>query len=116
MCDGFFYGCMLFFSAYGIFSLVFFLRAFFLEKKYLRGKCIYTLIRVSEEDLYAEEMVRALLFCNYKNDTGICEHKIIAVTNDETACNARRIRKFFEKDSEVFVCGEGALSNCFQKG
>ena len=35
---------------------------------------------------------------------------------DETACNARRIRKFFEKDSEVFVCGEGALSNCFQKG
>lgn len=103
MCDGLFYGCMLFFSAYGIFSLIFFLRSFFLEKKYLRGKCIYTLICLNEQDLYAEEMVRALLFENYKNDTGICEHKIIAVTEGECGCVPQRIRKIFGGESEVLV-------------
>ena len=106
MCDGLFYGCMLFFSAYGIFSLIFFLRSFFLERKYLRGKCICTLLCVEEEDLYAEEMVRSLLFENYKNDTGICERKIIAVTRDKEGCVARRIAKFFGGESDVLVCGE----------
>ena len=115
MCDGLFYGCMLFFSAYGIFSLIFFLRSFFLEKKYLRGKCVYTLVCLSEEDLYAEEIVRALLFENYKNDTGICEHKIIAVPECETGCVAQRIRKIFSSESEVWVCGCENLEKILSK-
>lgn len=115
MCDGLFYGCMLFFSAYGIFSLIFFLRSFFLEKKYLRGKCVYTMLCVEDDDLYAEEMVRALLFGNYKNDTGICEHKIIAVAGDKTGCAARRISQIFKGEPEVLVCEKADLPEQIQK-
>ena len=115
MREAFFYGVMLFCSAYGIFSLVFFLRDFFGEKKYLRGKCIYTLLVLDEEDCCPEEMVRALLFQNYKNDTGICERKIIVTTKDENSCNYRRIARIFEDNREVFVCNREYLSDYLEK-
>ncbi len=105
MKEAFLYGCILFFSAYGIFSLVFFLRDFFGERKYLCGKCIYTLILLGEEDLFPEETVRSLMFQNYKNDTGICERKIIVLTEGGNGCNMRRLKKLFEGESEVLVCG-----------
>lgn len=111
MCDGFLYACLLFFSTYGIFSLAFFLRDFFLEKKYLQGKCIYTLLPVGEEDVYPEEMVRTLLFKNYKNDVGICGCKIIAVTDGEDDCNFKRIKKIFEGETEVLVCKREEVLN-----
>ena len=113
MREAFFYGCMLFFSAYGIFSFVFFLRDFLGEKKYLRGKCIYTLLLVEEEDLYPEEMVKTLIFKNYKNDTGICEHKILVIPKETSGCNAKRIRKIFEKETEVMVCDKEDVPNSF---
>ena len=112
MKEAFFYGCVLFFSAYGIFSLTFFLRDFFGERKNLRGKCIYTLLPITEEELHSEEMVRTLIFQNYKNDTGICERKIIVLTEDKNSCNARRLRQLFEKESEVLVCGREQLWEC----
>lgn len=115
MREAFFYGVMLFCSAYGIFSLVFFLRDFFGEKKYLRGKCVYTLLLLGEEDCYPEEMVRALLFQNYKNDTGICERKIIVVTEDENSCNYRRIKRIFKGEREVFLCNRESLPALFAK-
>ncbi len=115
MREAFFYGVMLFCSAYGIFSLVFFLRDFFGEKKYLRGKCVYTLVFLGEEDCYPEEMVRALLFQNYKNDTGICEKKIIVVADDENSCNYRRIARIFEDEREVLVCNRESLSSHLEK-
>ena len=111
MKEAFLYGCILFFSAYGIFSLAFFLRDFFGERKYLQGKCIYTLISLGEEDLFLEETVRALMFQNYKNDTGICERKIIVLTEGENSCNMRRLQKLFEGESEVLVCGREALAD-----
>ena len=104
MKEAFLYGCFLFFSAYGIFSLVFFLRDFFGEKKYLCGKCIYTLVSLGEDDLFPEATVRTLMFQNYKNDTGICERKIIVLTEGEKSCNQRRLQKLFEGESEVLVC------------
>ncbi len=109
MREAFFYGCMLFFSAYGIFSLVFFLRDFYAEKKYLRGKCIYTLLVLGEEELYPEEMVKALIFKDYKNDTGICEHKILVIPEEESGCNAKRIQRIFERETEVSVIGKEEL-------
>ena len=109
MKEAFFYGCMLFCSAYGIFSLMFFLRDFWLEKKYLRGKCIYTLLLVGEEDLYAEEMVRTLAYKNYKNDTGICDRKILVITEDHSGCNTRRIERIFEKETDVVIVGKQDL-------
>ena len=111
MQDAIFYGLMLFCSAYGLFSLVFFLRDFWGEKKYLRGKCIYTLVLVEEDDLYPEEMVRALVFKDYKNDTGICNRKIIVIPREETGCNAKRVRKIFERENNVLVVGKQELSN-----
>ncbi len=115
MRETFFYGVMLFCSAYGIFSLIFFLRAFFGEKKYLRGKCVYTLLLLKDEDCCPEEMVRALLFQNYKNDTGICDRKIIVVTDDKSSCNARKITRFFEDEREVLVCNRDSLVSCLEK-
>ena len=109
MREAIFYGSMLFFSAYGIFSLVFFLRDFFAEKKYLRGKCVYTLLVVGEEELYPEEMIKALVFKNYKNDTGICEHKILVIPKEEMGCNAQRIRRIFERETDVLVVGREEL-------
>ena len=111
----FFYGCMLFFSAYGIFSLVFFLRDFFNDKKYLRGKCVYTLVRMTEDEVYPEETVKALVFKDYKNDTGICERKIIVILEDESGCNARRIHKFFAKEPDVLVLGAEEAIRYLQK-
>lgn len=116
MREAIFYGVMLFCSAYGLFSLIFFLRDFWGEKKYLRGKCIYTLITVEEQDLYAEEMIRALVFQNYKNDTGICDRKILVIPEEESGCNAKRIQRIFERETDVFILGKQELFQLLSNG
>ncbi len=99
----FFYGCLTFFSAYGIFSLLFFLKDFFLEKKHLKGKCLYSLLLVKNEACRAEDMVKTLLFKAFKNDTGLCDRKIIVVDTGSRDTTYETLYKLFEKESDVLV-------------
>lgn len=97
------YGCLTFFSAYGIFSLLFFLKDCYLERKYLRGKCLCSVLPVAEDVCRAENMVKALLFKTFKNDTGLCDRKLIVVNTDHCEATYQALCKLFEAEGDVLV-------------
>lgn len=98
-----FYAFLTFFSAYGIFSLIFFLSDFYAERKYLKGKCLYSVLFVKDDVCRAEEMVKALLFKVFKNDTGICDRKIIVVDEGSVDATYETLFHLFEKENDVLV-------------
>ena len=99
----FFYGCLTFFSAYGIFCFFYFLSDFFSERKYLRGKCLYSLLFVKDEACRAEDMVKALLFKVFKNDTGLCERKVVVVDMGSSDSTYETLETIFQKEKNVVV-------------
>lgn len=98
-----FYGCLTFFSAYGIFCFLFFLSDFFSEKKHLKGKCLYSLLFVKDEACRVEEMVKTLLFKDFKNDTGLCDRKIIVVDRGSLDATYNTLCHLFQKEPDVLV-------------
>ena len=100
------YVFMTFFSAYGIFSFLFFLKDFFMERKYLRGKCLYSVVFVKDEACHAELMADALLFKLLKNDTGLCERKIVIVDMGSSDCTYETLQAVFANEKSVIVLKE----------
>ena len=106
------YACLTFFSVYGIFSFLFFLKDFFSEKKYLKGKCLYSLLFVGEDFCRAEEMIKALLFKLLKNDTGICDRKIVVVHEGSDPTHFESLKTAFQSEPGVIVLkGTKGLEN-----
>ncbi len=98
-----FYTCLIFFSAYGVFSLLFFLTDFFYEKQYLKGKTLCTLLYVKDDICAAENMVKSLLFKDFKNDTGLCDRKIFVVSDTECDATYRALCFAFCEEPQVAV-------------
>ncbi|MBO5409243.1 MAG: hypothetical protein J6A61_07610 [Clostridia bacterium] len=100
------YALVTFFSAYGIFSFLFFLKDFSMERKYLKGKCLYTLVFVKDEACNAELMTDALLFQLFKNDTGLCERKIVLVDTGSSDSTYETLETLFRNEKSVIVTKE----------
>ncbi|MBQ7792343.1 MAG: hypothetical protein IJ367_02480, partial [Clostridia bacterium] len=98
-----------FFSAYGIFSFLFFLSDFFSEKKHLKGKCLYSLVFVKDEACHVEDMVKALLFKDFKNDTGLCDRKIIVVDRGSRDATYDTLCHLFQNETDVLICKQEEL-------
>ncbi|MBQ7950695.1 MAG: hypothetical protein IJ278_03135 [Clostridia bacterium] len=99
----FFYGLLTFFSAYGVFSFFYFLSDFLSEKKHLQNKCLYSVLFVKDEACRAEQMVKSLLFKVFKNDTGLCERKVIVVDQGSSDATYDTLSAIFEKERNVLV-------------
>ena len=98
-----FWGLLTFFSAYGVFSFFFFLSDFWTEKKYLKDKCLYSVLLVKDEVCRAEQMVKALLFKAFKNDTGLCKRKIIVGDRGSSDATYQTLSALFEAERNVLV-------------
>lgn len=105
-----FYGCLTFFSAYGIVSFLFFWKDFLLEKKYLRGKCLYSLVFLKEDAYRAEGLAKALLFKVFKNDCGLCDRKVILVDQGSKDGTFSALFNLFLNERDVLVLKEEEIS------
>lgn len=110
-----FYGLLTFFSAYGVFSFFYFLSDFLSEKKHLKNKCLYSVLFVKDEACKAEEMVKSLLFKVFKNDTGLCERKIIVVDQGSSDATYDTLSAIFEKERNVLVFRREELPQKLEK-
>lgn len=104
------YAFMTFFSAYGVFSLMFFLIDFFREQTYLRGKTLYTMMVVKDEACKIENMVKALQFKVFKNDVGLCHHRILVVDRSSADGTFLLAEKLFAKENDVKIIKMEELS------
>lgn len=99
----FFYGLVTFFSAYGVFSFFFFLSDFISEKKYLKDKCLYSVLFVKDEACRIEQMVKTLIFKVFKNDTGLCDRKVIVVDQGSLDATYQTLSALFKDERNVLV-------------
>lgn len=119
--EGFFVGELLlyafltFFSAYGVFSLMFFLIDFIRERKYLRGKTLYTMVVVKNEACNVENIVKSLQFKVFKNDVGLCNHRIFVVDNASSDGTFYLAEKLFGKENDIKIIKMDKLSEKLEK-
>lgn len=94
-----FYTFLSFLAVYGLVSTGLYIRNLFSDIRTMKGKTVFTVIAVKNEEAKVEGMINALLLKAMAGDSGISDSRVIAVDLGSTDKTAEIIRKM-EKDNK----------------
>lgn len=94
-----FYTFLSFLSVYGLVSVGLYIRNLFSDIKTMKGKTVFTVVAVKNEEEKIEGMINALLLKAMAGDSGISDSRVIAVDLGSTDKTVDIIRKM-EKDKK----------------
>lgn len=107
-----FYSAVTFLSVCGLFSILIYLRLLFDDFSVLKGRTVYTVVGVKNDEKSAEGIARALLFKSIVCDSGICDSRVVLVdmgSEDKTEDIIRRMEK--ENSTVSFMTGNELKSS-----
>jgi len=91
-----FYFFLSFLSIYGLISVISYIRNLFSDIKVMRGKTVFTVVALKDEEEQVEGIINSLLIKANASDSGVSDQRIIAVdmgSTDGTADIVRRMER-----------------------
>lgn len=93
-----FYFLLSFFSVYGLISFLLYFRGLFSDMGIMKGKTVFNVVALKNEEEKAEGIIKSLLFKAMASDSGVSDTRVIAVdlgSSDNTAEIIKRMEKTY---------------------
>ncbi len=105
-----FYTFLSFLAVYGLVSTGLYIRNLFSDIRIMKGKTVFTVIAVKNEEAKVEGMINALLLKAMAGDSGISDSRVIAIDLGSTDKTAEIIKKMENDKKGVSLMSLSELS------
>ena len=110
-----FYTFLSFLAVYGLLSVGLYIRNLFSDIKTMKGKTVFTVVAVKNEEEKIEGMINALLLKAMAGDSGMSDSRVIAVDLGSTDQTAEIIRNMEKNKKGVSLMSLPELSKSIEE-
>lgn len=110
-----FYFLLSFFSVYGLISFILYFRTLFSDMGIMKGKTVFNVVALKNEEEKAEGILKSLLFKAIASDSGISDTRVIAVDLGSTDNTAQIVKKMEKSYPGISLMNINELSENIEK-